>query len=184
MNNNMIRLFIAIEFSEDIKDELMKSSALIRNACERGSFTRRENMHITLVFLGEIASTRVKEITGLMDNCTSSPIKITTGHMGRFKRWDGDILWRKITADKQLFQLQKTLASRLRDQGFQIEDRKFVPHLTMTRRAILKDGIELKDLSEQMPDLKYTASKMTLMESKLVNGRTTYIPLHHSPFNK
>ena len=179
-----MRLFIAIEFSEDIKAELEKSTALVRNACERGTITRQENFHLTLVFLGETDPSRVQEIIHLMDCCPSPPIPITIGHMGRFKRREGDILWRETRAEGSLFQLQNTLTTGLRSTGFSLEDRQFKPHLTLARRAVLKHGITLRDLSAQMPDLTYTAVNMTLMESKQINGRTTYMPLYCSSLDK
>ena len=183
MNTDM-RLFIAIEFSEDIKAELEKSTDLVRGACERGTFTRRDNLHLTLVFLGETAPSRVREIIQLMTACSFSPIPLAIGHMGRFKRREGDILWREIRAEGSLFQLQNTLTTGLRSTGFSLEDRQFKPHLTLARRAVLKHGITLRDLSAHMPDLTYTAVNMTLMESNQINGRTTYMPLYCSSLDK
>lgn len=175
-----MRLFIAIEFPENIKTALEQSAALVRGACGRGSFTRRENFHLTLAFLGDTAPARIGDLTRLMDDCPSPPVPLTVGHMGRFKRREGDILWRQIKADERLFQLQDMLASRLRANGFPLEDRQFKPHLTLARRAVLKDGVTLRDLSAQMPDLTYTAHAMTLMHSHQLNGRTVYTPLHHT----
>ena len=179
-----MRLFIAIELPEGIKAELEKSAASVHGACERGTFTRRENFHLTLAFLGETDPSRIREIIRLMDDCPSRSIPITIGHMGRFKRREGDVLWRQVEADKSLFQLQKTLAHGLRSLGLPLEDREFVPHLTLARRVVLKDGIKLRDLSAQMPDLAYMAHNMTLMQSKQMNRRTTYIPLHCSALDK
>lgn len=176
-----MRLFVAIEFSEDVKAELEKNADMIRSACERGTFTRRENFHLTLIFLGETKPARVREIVHIMDDCTFSPVLLTIGHMERFKRREGDILWRQIEADGSLFQLQSALTSGLRSRGFSLEDRKFTPHLTLARRAVLKDGITLRDLSARMRELTYTAHNMTLMQSKQVNGRYSYVPLHCSP---
>ena len=180
MNTDM-RLFIAIEFSEDIKAALEKSAVLLRGACARGSFTPRENFHLTLAFLGETVPSQVGEIVRLMEDCSSPIIPIGIGHMGRFGRREGDILWRQVRADARLIRLQNALAVGLRCRGFPLEDRQFKPHLTLARRAVLKDGITLRDLSAQMPDLSYTAQNMTLMQSKQVNGKRTYVPLHCSP---
>lgn len=179
MRTNM-RLFIAIEFPEEIKAELEKSAALLRRACKQGTFTRRENFHLTLAFLGQVPSQRVNEITGIMDACASPSIPITIGHMGRFKHREGDVLWRQIEADSGLFQLQSDLAAALRAQGFPLEEREYKPHLTLARRAVLKDGMKLFELSAQMPDLNYTAEHMTLMRSEPIGGQIRYTPLHRT----
>lgn len=182
-NMNEIRLFIAIEFPEDIKAELEKSAALLCRACERGTFTRRENFHLTLAFLGQVPPSRIREITDLMDACSAPPVPLTIGHMGRFKRREGDILWRQVEAEPALFQLQTALASRLRAQGFSLEDRDFKPHLTLARRAVLKDGVKLIDLSAKMPELEYTAASISLMDSEQRSGRRTYTVLHRTAMN-
>ena len=175
-----MRLFIAIDFSHEIKAGLEQSSALLRQVCRKGSFTNRENFHLTLSFLGQVPSARVNEIAALMDSCTVPPIRIAIGHMGRFKRREGDILWRQIDADDNLFRLQSDLSAALRDRGFSLEERDYKPHMTLARRAVLKDGVKLADLSAQMPDLSYTATEMVLMQSDQINGKRVYTPLYRT----
>lgn len=175
-----MRLFIAIEFSEEIRAELEKSEALVRRACERGSFTRPEHFHLTLIFLGQVPQKRTREIVHWMDACAGPSIPITIGRLGRFKRREGDILWRQIEADAELFRLQGALESSLRFGGFSLEMRDYKPHLTLGRRAVLKDGVSLRDLPAQMPTLAYEAEHMTLMRSQQINGKLSYTPLHRT----
>ena len=177
-----LRLFIAIECPEEVKAELEQSAALIRRACTRGTFSRRENFHLTLVFLGQVPASRVAEITAAMDACAVPPFRITIGHMGRFKRNDGDILWRQISAEDSLTVLQGNLSTRLREKGFPLEDRGFRPHLTMARRAVLKEGGKLAELSAEMPELTYVAGGMTLMRSELLRDGPVYTPVFETWF--
>lgn len=183
MNDHTIRLFIAIEFPEQIKAELEKDAALLQRNCKRGTFTRRENFHLTLAFLGQVPSSRIGELTAIMDICPSSPIPLTIGHMGRFKHREGDILWRLIEAEPALLHLQKDLSAHLRAQGFLQEERNFKPHLTLARRVVLKDGVKLIDLSSQMPTSSYTANRISLMRSEQRNGKLTYTALHRTYLN-
>lgn len=178
-----MRLFIAIECPETVKAALEEQAALVRSACVRGTFTRREQFHLTLAFLGQVSSQRTREIAALMDDRVSPPIPITIGHMGRFRRREGDILWRQIEADAGLIKLQRTLAAALRAHGFALEARAFQPHLTLARRVILKNGVKLSDLSAAMPDLTYAAAHITLMRSHQVNGKLVYTPLHRTALN-
>ncbi|MDR1042323.1 MAG: RNA 2',3'-cyclic phosphodiesterase, partial [Clostridiales Family XIII bacterium] len=48
-----MRLFIAINFSEEIKDALCETIADLRDASRRGRYTHRDNLHLTLAFIGE-----------------------------------------------------------------------------------------------------------------------------------
>ena len=48
-----MRLFVAINLSENIKNALLKAQSDLKNQGFYGNFTRRENMHLTLAFIGE-----------------------------------------------------------------------------------------------------------------------------------
>jgi len=47
-----MRLFIAINFNEKIKDRLCEMQGQLKAQTYAGNFSRRENLHLTLVFLG------------------------------------------------------------------------------------------------------------------------------------
>lgn len=49
-----MRLFIAIEFTDLVKKHLANEIKLLKNYSSSGNFTLVENLHLTLVFLGEI----------------------------------------------------------------------------------------------------------------------------------
>ena len=48
-----MRLFIALNFNENMKYALLKMQNALKQSGVRGSFTRDENLHMTLVFIGE-----------------------------------------------------------------------------------------------------------------------------------
>ena len=48
-----MRLFIAINLSDDMKDALRAAQNTMRRAGVRGNYTPVENMHLTLAFIGE-----------------------------------------------------------------------------------------------------------------------------------
>ncbi|MDD2428034.1 MAG: RNA 2',3'-cyclic phosphodiesterase [Eubacteriales bacterium] len=178
-----MRLFIAVEFPDAIKAELEKSTSLLRDACNRGIFSRRENYHITLVFLGEIPFMRVAEITQTMDSCVCPPIPITIGRLDRFERDGGDVFWRAIRAPGSLAGVRQSLAKALTVKGLvPAEEKEFRPHLTLARQAILREGAQLWELSEKLPDLEHTAMFMTLMQSERIGGKLTYSPIYRADF--
>ena len=49
-----MRLFIAIPFSEEFKGELIRVQNEMRANGVRGNFSRAENLHVTVAFLGEV----------------------------------------------------------------------------------------------------------------------------------
>ena len=60
-----MRLFIAINFSPSFKKAILSSAQQLRDRGVRGNFTREENLHLTLAFIGE--SDRVNDIRGVLD---------------------------------------------------------------------------------------------------------------------
>ena len=172
-----MRLFIAIDFPEDIKDGLLSDAKKIRGSFFRANFSRRENYHLTLVFLGEVPPARVKEIAAVMNGCAFPDFRLTVGEGGRFRRDGGDTLWRKVTAPKTLFDIQKQLFAELKAHGFSFDNREFKPHITIAREAILADGAAFSGISFGEP-LSFTVSSITLMRSDRINGVLTYTPIH------
>ncbi|MBQ7682572.1 MAG: RNA 2',3'-cyclic phosphodiesterase, partial [Oscillibacter sp.] len=50
-----MRLFIAIRFSDEVRRALAETQSFLRNRGVRGNFTKVENLHLTLAFIGEYA---------------------------------------------------------------------------------------------------------------------------------
>src|SRR5205809_984446 len=59
------RLFIAISVPDKVKDEIEKAQNELRRALPGGSvrWTKREQFHLTLKFLGNVEAPRVEELT-------------------------------------------------------------------------------------------------------------------------
>ena len=53
IGRNSMRLFIAINFNENMKYALLKMQNELKKSGVKGSFTREENLHMTMVFIGE-----------------------------------------------------------------------------------------------------------------------------------
>lgn len=177
-----MRLFIAIDTPEEVKNELQKSANLLRKSCDRGSFPRRENYHITLSFLGEQPECRVQDLIAAMDGCNGKPFPIAIGGFGSFANAGGTVVWRGIEDCGELRRLHRELAEQLRLRSFEVERWEFKPHLTMARRVILKEGVRLADLSDRVEPVSFTAAKMTLMRSELTSGGANYTHLYEKVF--
>lgn len=174
------RLFIAVPFPWRVQAALEENTALLRRSCVKGSFTRRENLHLTLAFLGETAPERLEELRAVLDGCAGAPLALSFGPLGRFKRPEGDILWRQVNAEEGLFRLQAALSAALTARGFPLEDRPFRPHLTLARRARLAPGESLEALSRQLPPLSFRAEQICLLRSELGGGAPVYMPLYRT----
>jgi 2'-5' RNA ligase len=88
-----MRLFIAIRFSDEVKNVLLDSICQLRRQAVSGNFTRPENLHLTLAFIGE--STDLTSIRAAMDRTAVMPFDLTVGGAGHF----GNLYWVGIEAN-------------------------------------------------------------------------------------
>jgi 2'-5' RNA ligase len=166
-----MRLFIAINFSEEVKDALCETIADLRDASRRGRYTLRDNLHLTLAFIGE--SDRVDDVAAVMeearDEAFTGPIRIALADAGVFRRKGGDVHWVGVERSDELTRLAARVASGLRSEGFDIERRRFTPHITIGRNVKLSP-----DALIRAPMASMYAERMSLMRSDRVGGELVY----------
>ncbi len=161
----MLRLFIAILPDEHTRGRLYGCAF----EAAGGRAVRRENLHMTLVFIGETDS--YKEIKRAMDLMRFSPVRINIDRYGCFGKSSQRLLWAGGKADKKLLRLYDELREKLSVRGIVTENRAFVPHITLCRRF-------LGELPEAAPNILLASDKISLMQSVNENGRTVYKELY------
>ena len=62
-----MRLFLAIDFDPAVKQQLSAVRDRLAQAASAGRFSRQENFHITLAFLGDIPPSRIPAIRSCME---------------------------------------------------------------------------------------------------------------------
>jgi RNA 2',3'-cyclic 3'-phosphodiesterase len=162
-----VRLFVAINFSNDIKNTLLRAISELREKSASGNFTRPENLHLTLAFIGE--ATDAKAIRGAIDRCAAKPFSLTVSGSGHF----GDLYWVGIENNPKLKALAESLQNDLRTSGFDIEDRAFKPHITIARQLPAASLVTLN-----VPRTSMTVTRISLMKSERVNGKLTYTEVY------
>lgn len=174
-----MRLFIAIGFPGEIQDGLFGCVRRLREASARGSFTRRENLHLTLVFIGEMADDT--PVRRAMEAVKAPPFELELGGFGRFRRPGGDIYWLGVVPSPALAAVQSSLCASLRARGFASEDRPFTPHLTLGRQVILRPGFDRAAFEAAVPPMRMTVEKLSLMRSDRPGGVLTYTEIASRP---
>ena len=175
-----MRLFIAVNFSDQVKGQLARITQQLEVQAERGVFTRYENFHVTLSFLGE--TERVQDIQWTMDQLEAEPFFIELAEVGRFQRAEGDIYWIGVEKCGQLIRLQQELSRELVRKGFRLEERAFVPHLTLGRQVRLKKGFDVAQWKDKLPQIKYRVEGIDLMKSERTGRRLVYTPIYEKKF--
>lgn len=173
-----MRLFVAIQLEEPMKDALCAAIGRLKAAALQGSFTHRENLHLTLAFIGE--TNRLQAAKEALQGVVASPFTLTLAAPGRFKRPDGDLCWMGVQHTQALSALQVQVTERLTDAGFALEKRAFTPHLTLGRRVKLPPGFDWKALEQPAP-ASMAVGRVSLMLSERIAGRLTYTELYAKP---
>ena len=100
-----MRLFIAINFNDQTKKELVSIQNELRDNTFNGRFTTSENLHLTLAFLGECDEKQTDLLKSIIDNIKFEPLLICLNRVGRFKRDDGDLWWVGVEDNAKLTKL-------------------------------------------------------------------------------
>ena len=152
-----MRLFIAITLSEPMKDALESIQADMRRRHVRGSCTSRENLHLTLAFIGEYA--HPDSVLDAMEAIPFSPFPLRLDGFGHF----GDLWWAGLSGSEALTAYVRRLRRALADAGIPFDRKRFTPHITLIRRAVWDDRHGLPAAS--VPDASMEVRRISLMRS-------------------
>ena len=181
-----MRTFIAIEFDRQTKEALHEYSREIRLMTKAGNFSYKENLHLTVKFIGEVQENDIPIIKRIMDEASGlvEPFDIEFTGLGSFKTGSDHILWIGVKASDPLIETCKYVNAALFAKGFKGDNKPFKPHITLGRRVLFKTSME--DIKSKIkPEIKPVHAKgLTLMESVRVRGRLMYIPIAHSGITK
>ena len=171
-----MRLFISVNFDSETKDALCNHIEKLREVSEKGNFTRRDNLHLTLVFIGE--TTQIGAIVDTIDTINMEEFSIMLEGMGKFKRSGGDIYWVGVEKCQPLVILHKFLYRSLVRKGIPLDKNDFKPHLTLGREVVLKDGIVKSILDDVKYDKEIKVSRVSLMKSERQRDGVVYTEIY------
>ena len=124
-----MRLFIAIQLSEALRDVICQIQEDYARQGVRGNFTKRENLHLTLAFIGEYSDPdRVLEV---MATIPVQPFELRLSGIGAY----GDLWWVGLEESEPLKGYVRALRHALAEAGIPFDRKRFAPHITFVRRA-------------------------------------------------
>ena len=106
---------------------------------------------------------------------------------GAFERQRGGIVWRGVSRQEGLLVLQRTLVRELTVRGLSVDEKPFVPHVTLVRGARPADDtsdlqLVCEEVSRVLPSLETRHTEVALMWSHHPEGeRLTYTPILTAP---
>ena len=158
-----MRLFIAIPLAEEMKKELVACMHDLKMQGVEGSYVPAQNLHLTLAFIGEYDNpAQVKKV---LESVPLQPFRLSLSEKGNF----GDILWAGVKGNQKLKTYVKDLRAALNAAGIPFADDKFIPHITLIRKASARKSYEVR-----LPKAEMMVKKASLLKSEMKGGKTVY----------
>jgi RNA 2',3'-cyclic 3'-phosphodiesterase len=135
--SDMIRTFVAVEASEAVRRRAEELIDALRVAGADVKWVERQNMHLTLKFLGDVPSRDIPEVCRAVQSAVAAaqPLELHLRGAGAFPSagrprtvWLG-----AAEGEEELAAVQHQVDLALRKLGHPKEDRRFEPHLTLGR---------------------------------------------------
>ena len=171
-----MRLFLGIELPPVWHQALARGAAGLVRAGVRANFTRRDNYHLTLVFLGE--TDWAEAAAGALAQVEGPPFPLRSAAPGGFCKKGGDIWWLGVEPLPGLLTIQRRLEAALRAAGFSPERRPYRPHITLARKVRSPAGLEPLTAPGRFPALECRVDRLTLFSSQRVDGVLRYLPVY------
>ena len=134
-----MRIFIAINLNREMRDSLIDAQTRMYENGVRGNYTREENLHLTLAFIGEYSDPDA--VMDALSGVGFTPFEIGIDGIGCF----GDLWWAGIKEDPALTAVSRRIRRSLAESGIPFDRKRFSPHITLIRKAskkVSETGIE------------------------------------------
>lgn len=175
-----LRLFVALNFPEALRERLHAAAAPLRALLgDAVSWPPTRALHLTLRFLGEQPPALVEPLAGALRAAASEiePLALATAPAGAFPSIERPrVLWIGLAAHPALARLHGLVDDACAALGLAREARPFHPHVTVgrlraydpRRRGAAPDPQALRAAAAEVrPDLLLPVSTLDLMESQL-----------------
>jgi len=150
------RLFLALWPAPQVQAGLARLLAGLPGG--HGKAVHREDLHLTLVFLGEIGEASRACLERAMDGMQGRPFDLVIDQLGHWPR--SQVLWcGPAVVPESLQGLVRDLQDRLQGCGFAPERRPYAAHVTLLRHARPQPGRPLiRPLTWPVRDFALVAS--------------------------
>ncbi len=173
-----MRLFISLDFDAKTKDALSAYADFLKKHAEAGNIVKTENLHATMVFLGEVEPEKVDSVKEALQALSVPSLTLTLEEIGTFNpRRPGKTYWVGIREHSLLSALHRRLKDELEQRGFALDARLFKPHITLGRKVKLDKTLH-DVLRRKFSPFETKAVSLSLMLSEFGSNGVQYTPLY------
>ena len=162
-----MRLFTALAPDAALRRELAGIQESLKQQGIQGRYSRPENLHMTLVFLGECTPAQKDIVLRILDSLPVPQVTLVSRGLGHF----GPMWFVAFEPCRALADWVQSFGQALEAAGIPFDRKRWVPHVTLVRRPdAAPDAV--------IPRLRFDARKAILFESSQPAGVLTYPPLN------
>lgn len=122
----MLRLFVALPLPDHIAHAVQTS----QGGLEHASWSQRDNLHITLRFVGEVDETVASDLDLALGDIRVAPFEVSLKGAGFFGHERPHAAWMGVAESAPLIHLHKACERACRDIGLLPDTRAYTPHVT------------------------------------------------------
>ena len=184
-----MRVFVAIDLPGEVKADIFHhGESLQKLGIVRGNFVEKENLHLTLKFLGELSEDQIDGVKKKLSEINFKKFDVKVGKVGVFPSPDYvRVVWVDLVSDKV-----KELADQVHEKlsGFETdkEKREFTNHVTIARINSISKSERNKEMfldklkNMNFKKLKFDVDKFLLIKSELTPKGPMYKTLAEFKF--
>lgn len=159
-----MRCFIGLNFNSNALEKLNNFSISLKKSGIKGNYTSKENIHLTLLFLGEVSFKDTEKIKEVLGKIEFSSFDIVINEITKLK----DIIVLKLERSTELISLQKEICEKIKQVLPNIkQENEFYPHITLVREN--KDNIYKKIMVIDKVE------SIILFSSERIDGKLRYL---------
>lgn len=158
-----MRSFIGIPLNNTAQNEIFKVYPKIKDL----RYTKKENLHITVKFLGEVKEENIEKIKKVIeDSCNNiEKFEISCNRLSSFPTLtSAKVIWVNVDDGAKIIEkIYDKLENKFVEAGFMKENRKFIPHITIARAG---NTVDITGYLRKF-DIKSIAESIVLYRSDL-----------------
>ena len=165
-----MRLFIAIEVPEDVKGYLSAVQEKINNdAANKIRCVNKNQIHLTLKFLGEVQPDKAEEIKNVLKKITFGPFSVYLDKIGVFPNENYiRVVWAGLEPEEPVLGLQKSIDKKL-EKLFK-KEKDFKAHITLARVKFIEDK---NNFINKLKTINIENKKIEVSNFKLIKSTLT-----------
>ena len=170
-----VRAFFGLPVPEPQREELAHFIAACTQVAPEFRWTPRENLHLTVRFIGTVERTIVDAVAGALSQRRVAAFDLELGDVGTFGRGrSARVVWLGLRAGAEA---AISLAAQVEEEcvraGLPAESRPYQAHLTLAR-ARSREGSRLPDLPAMPRVAPWRAGELVLYSSRLARTGAVY----------